>query len=1069
MPVRHPLAVLVAVLVLAASPADAQKRTRDLRPMVGAQDLAVPTFPTVQSYLDARAGLRPVLRDAATRTTSGTVVPLAAPVRRQLGALQSGPAAMPIRIERAPNGTVRWMEGELRPAGAARVTGTMARVAVARDVLATFAPALALDSPADELTLTRSETDALGQTHVRFAQTYGGVPVWNAEVLVHLDADGAPFAVHGTYHPTPQGAETAPTLTAGQARDAAVADLAARGRWRPVSAETAAWLDLEDPAPRLVLYRGADAVRPAYALDLHASLIETFEMVVDAATGEVLERIPRHCSFFAAADAPDVRVSAPLLARRPVAGQSSAGQFLAGQGTDLNGVARQLRIWRGDDGSHVLLSDLDNLNAGASQLPGNPAGGALTVTANNTDFDQNAQITQVSSASPTFGDPASVSSSYNMDVTYAYFRDTFGRKAIDDAHQSMISIVHVTDGGRSMANAFWSGRVMAYGDGDGVNFRAFAGSLDVSAHEMSHGVIQHTADLVYKNQPGALNESIADVFGIMVDRDDFLSAEEIAIGQIAGRDLENPDNPALNQPQPAHMSQFQNLPESVDNGGVHVNSGITNKAAVLVIKAIGRDKTEQIWYRGLSTYLTRESQFVDARLAFERAARDLHGDGSAEAAAVSQAFAAVGIGGAAGGGGGGGTGGGGDDLPPLTGGQSLVAFLTGTGAVGVADVTDPQNVGASLFPGATARFSTDDASQVSAPSDGASVWFVDAQGRLAFADTQTGAVSTFDDLFVQQPGDLWTASISPDAGVVAFVSAYLGDPRIYLYDGQTLGAVELLPETTVEGIRDQTISFPDVVGWSPNPAAPLVIFDAFHEARTFGGSLSYWALHEIDLAAGRIYDVLPPQPEGVNIGNPTYSKTDPDVLAFDVAGPSGLETYVVDFTAGSVTGLGTASLAVNGTAVTDAQRPSFAPDDRTVVVSSPATASLFFVDRASLQAASLTFTEPVYNPTWFTLGGTPQGSTPAEAGPQAALALAAPAPNPFRTATRLAYSLGSASAVRLTVFDALGREVARVVDGERPAGDHVATWDASGLAGGVYLVRLDAAGGTLTRTVTVAR
>ncbi|PAP77887.1 M4 family metallopeptidase [Rubrivirga marina] len=1074
MTVRHTLSVVLAVLLaaLVAVPATAQKRTDDRRPLTGLDAASIPTYPSVQAFLDARgSAAQPALRDAATPVTSGRLAPLAAPIRRSLGAFTPSTGVAPIRVERAPNGTVRWMEGDLS-AGLAqlRTSGTAGRIAAAQLVLDAYAPTLLLDIPSAELALTDADTDGLGATHVRFAQTYQGVPVWNAEVLVHLDRDGAVYAVNGTYQPTPRGVGVTPTLSAADARSAAVAALDALGRWQPLPEGTARWLGIEDEAPRLVIYRDPNgAHRLAYAIDLHANLIESYEMIVDAHSGDVLERLPRFCSFLHGEPAPLLSLDAPHLLAAP----AGRAQFQNAQGVDLNGVTQSFRTWQADDGTSFMLSDLDNLNPAASTLPSSQSGGTLTLTANFQDIEQDPGLNYITSTNNTWTDPASVSASYNMPVTYAYFRDTFGRRAIDGNDESMISVVHINSNGQSLANAFWTGRLMVYGNGDGVNFGPFAGSLDVSAHEMSHGVIQHTADLVYKNQPGALNESIADVFGIMVDRDDFLSAEDIVIGSIAGRDLENPDNPALDQPQPAHMDQFQQLPESVDNGGVHVNSGIPNKAAVLVIKAIGREKTEQIWYRGLSSYLTRESQFIDARLAMERAARDLYGDGGAEVGAVSAAFAAVGIGEATGGGGG--SDGGVDDLPPLAGGQSLVTFLTGSGTVGLLDLTDPQNVTAGLLPDAVARFSVEDASQVSAPRDGTSVWYVDAQGRLAFADTQTGAVSTFDGVYVAEPGDLWTASIAPDESMVALVSAYLNDPRIYLFDGTNFGAVDLLPETTVEGIRDESIDFPDVVTWSPNEAAPLLTFDAYHEVQygplgaPLGSQVGYWALHELDLASGRIYDLLPPQSSGVNIGNPTYSKTDPDVLAFDVADQTGVETYVVDFSAGTVTPLGTSSFSVEGASVTDAQRPSFSPDDQTVVVSSPSTASLLFVDRQSLQASYLAFSEPIYNPSWFMLGGTPQGNTPAEGAPLATIALGAPTPNPLASSARVPFTLAASGAVRLSVFDALGRRVATLVDGDRPAGEHAATWNAAGLAGGVYLVRLEVAGAVRTRTVTVAR
>src|SRR5690606_258430 len=126
----------------------------------------------------------------------------------------------------------------------------------------------------------------------------------------------------------------------------------------------------------------------------------------------------------------------------------------------------------------------------------------------------------------------------NAQITYDYFKRTFNRDSVDDNGQPLLSRVHV---GENWANASWNGVYMSYGDGDGVRFHNLAAGLDVAAHEMSHGVVQHTANLIYRNESGALNESFADIFGAMVDRDDWIIGEDImADGTIGLRSLEDP-------------------------------------------------------------------------------------------------------------------------------------------------------------------------------------------------------------------------------------------------------------------------------------------------------------------------------------------------------------------------------------------------------------------------------------------------------------------------------------------------------------------------------------------------
>nr|WP_275949847.1 M4 family metallopeptidase [Oceanobacillus jordanicus] len=251
-----------------------------------------------------------------------------------------------------------------------------------------------------------------------------------------------------------------------------------------------------------------------------------------------------------------------------------------------------------------------------------------------------------------FKDGSAVDAHANAQITYDYYQDTFGRDSVDDNGQVLISAVHV---GNNWNNASWNGRQMSYGDGDGLRFHPLAAGLDVAAHEMSHGVVQHTANLIYRGESGALNESFADIFGAMVDRDDWLIGENImADGTLALRSMEDPTDlieRRTEAPYPDHWSK--RYTGTLDNGGVHINSSINNKAAYLIseggdhfdvaVNGIGRDKTEQIYYRALSLYLTRSSDFSMMREAAIQAAGDLYGSDSDAVAAVEQAYSAVGV------------------------------------------------------------------------------------------------------------------------------------------------------------------------------------------------------------------------------------------------------------------------------------------------------------------------------------------------------------------------------------------------------------------------------------------
>jgi Zn-dependent metalloprotease len=197
--------------------------------------------------------------------------------------------------------------------------------------------------------------------------------------------------------------------------------------------------------------------------------------------------------------------------------------------------------------------------------------------------------------------------------TFDFFHEVFGRNSLDDAGMTLISSVHVGEAdGRDrfqpMNNAFWDGGQMAYGDGDGEVFQGFTRSLDVVGHELTHGVQSFTSNLLYRGQSGALNEHFSDVFGILVRQwrrkesateASWLIGREVLVPAPTRRgirDMEHPgtayrDDPALGtDPQPDHMSKLYVGP--ADSGGVHINSGIPNRAFVLVAQALGRPAWE---------------------------------------------------------------------------------------------------------------------------------------------------------------------------------------------------------------------------------------------------------------------------------------------------------------------------------------------------------------------------------------------------------------------------------------------------------------------------------------------
>ncbi|SFD23705.1 neutral peptidase B. Metallo peptidase. MEROPS family M04 [Bacillus sp. 491mf] len=262
---------------------------------------------------------------------------------------------------------------------------------------------------------------------------------------------------------------------------------------------------------------------------------------------------------------------------------------------------------------------------------------------------------EIESKNKFFDDKAAVDAHANAEKVYDFYKKTFNRNSFDNKGAKLISTVHV---GEKWDNAAWNGVQMMYGDGDGEEFVAFSAGLDVIAHELTHAVTEYTADLVYKNESGALNESLSDIMGAMVDRDDWELGEDIYTPEMRGTVLRSLKDPASipnplkpSEGYPDHYSK--RYTGNIDNGGVHINSSINNKAAYLVseggkhygvtVNGVGREATEKIYYRALSKYLTANSNFSMMRQAAIQAATDLYGQNSKEVQAVKKAYDAVGV------------------------------------------------------------------------------------------------------------------------------------------------------------------------------------------------------------------------------------------------------------------------------------------------------------------------------------------------------------------------------------------------------------------------------------------
>jgi Zn-dependent metalloprotease len=251
-----------------------------------------------------------------------------------------------------------------------------------------------------------------------------------------------------------------------------------------------------------------------------------------------------------------------------------------------------------------------------------------------------------------------------MGYSYDLFSEAYQRNSCDGLGMRLDATVHYQKG---YDNAFWNGEQLVFGDGDEDEaeseriFNRFTISRDIIGHEWSHGVIQYEARLVYSQQPGALNESIADVFGSLIKQKslnqtaaeaDWIVGQGIFTSNINGvgiRSLKAPgtayDDPVLgSDPQPAHMDHYANV--VTDNGGVHINSGIPNHAFYITAVEMGGyawEKAGLIWYKALCDKLTTITNFQSAAYLTTQAAGEIFGVGSLEQNAVKKGWTEVGI------------------------------------------------------------------------------------------------------------------------------------------------------------------------------------------------------------------------------------------------------------------------------------------------------------------------------------------------------------------------------------------------------------------------------------------
>lgn len=467
-----------------------------------------------------------------------------------------------------------------------------------------------ISDPAKELTAAGVNTDNHGMTHVKYSQYINGIRLYYSDLIVHFNHDGSIESVNGAYVPTP-----IVNTSAKISKEAAEMSALRQINYKP-----------DTQSSELVIYHKDNQPVLAYMVKLPGRFTPAMTVIVNAEDGSIIRRDD------------GIRYDGPA----------------KGKGTGLDGKLVNIDTYLYSGTYYMINAALPMYVPPFDSMKGLiMTYDCLNDTADN-GFNKAALITDPNGDN-NFSDnerlKAGVTAHLNSKTVYEFYKSHFNRNSFDNKGTRLINAVHYKD---KYNNAFWNGAAMAYGDGDGQVFSNLVGALDVTCHEMTHGVIDNSAGLIYQEQSGAINESMADVFGTLIDSTDWLMGEDVYTPSIPGDGLRNISDPSNGRPaddilngwQPQHMSEFRVYPNDEDHdwGGVHVNSGILNKAFYNAAIKLGHWKAGQIWYRSLTVYLTKSSKFTDCRLACLNSAKDLYGLNSAEYNTVKDAFSAVGLG-----------------------------------------------------------------------------------------------------------------------------------------------------------------------------------------------------------------------------------------------------------------------------------------------------------------------------------------------------------------------------------------------------------------------------------------
>lgn len=980
------------------------------------------------------------------------------------------PIPGPLMVRDEKSGLPIFIEGEVEGLPELRDAPNSQR---AIQYLDHFSKDLRIATPGKEFVLVSQSTDAQQQNHLRFRQQYQGIEVYGAEVILH-EKDGKILLFNGRYFPTPALRSVKPELDAPQAIQAALTDVQKKETLRSLSIAEVDMVGEQIAKKQLVIFHTGpeqDVPKLCWYLEIAPNLHARWAYFIDAESGAVLKSHSLLCKMkHQSAKKADTPAHFHTHESIEEAQQSISPALLDGKFTakakDLGGLERTINTYLIGNTYFMLDASKDMFNLAGSDLPQKPDGAIVTLDVRNTikaggKFDSYF----FTSGTNTWAAPNAVSAHYNASVVYDYFRTTFGRQSINGTKGTIRSYVNMPDDdGSSLENAFWNGDAMFYGNG-GPTIRSLAQALDIAGHEITHGIIQHTANLEYENEPGALNESFADIFGAMIDRNDWKMGEDVVLPAAfpsgALRDLSNPHNGGTSLKdegwQPDTYSE--RYTGAQDNGGVHINSGIVNRAFFLFATQVGKEMAEQVYYAALSNYITRSSRFVDARLAVVRAAREKGGESVAKAA--ESAFETVGIRVGA------------PTAPPKDlsfnpGTQFVLGVKADNSGLGIFDVNKSTILELPIANGVLRKPTVAD--------DGSLIIYINGRKQLKYLELDW-AKATYDTGTLNNNRIWENVALSKDglrlAALVTDREGEIGIIDLTRTSGNTR-YFELYNPSYTEGVSTGDVVGGDALEW--DLSSETVVYDANNEVPLSGfGTYNYWDMGLLNawnkktntFGDGKIEKIFTGLEEGENIGNPSFSKNTPYILSFDyfVDNNGNGELDDSDDYEVLTSNLETGDI---GTVFANSTLgfPNYATKDDFIIFDAQNNAGDDVIAIAPLKADKLT---PNADPSifkagyvlgvWFANGQRVLSSNRDEAWPEAKIKVY---PNPFGDQTLVELELNDNQTLRMEVHDLFGRTI-RQYQWQVGAGKTQQRLDLADLPAGNYLLRISAGQKNTTR------